>query len=59
MIALRTEREFELIRQSCRVVGAAHQALKELVIPGVSTGELDAAAEEMVVEAGAEPAVHQ
>mgnify|MGYP001406023460 CR=1 FL=1 len=56
MIALRTEREFELIRQSCRVVGAAHQALKELVIPGVSTGELDAAAEEMVVEAGAEPA---
>ncbi len=56
MIALRTPREFELIRNSCRVVGAAHQALRELVQPGVSTRELDSIAEKAVVEAGAEPA---
>lgn len=56
MIALRTQREFELIRESCKVVGAAHQALRGLVRPGVSTGELDAVAEQAVLEAGAEPA---
>ncbi|MBK36320.1 MAG: type I methionyl aminopeptidase [Gemmatimonadetes bacterium] len=56
MIALRTTREFDLIRESCKVVGAAHQALRDLVRPGVSTGELDGLAEQAVRSAGAEPA---
>lgn len=56
MIALRTPKEFELIRRSCRVVGQAHQALKDMVRPGVTTRELDEIAEEAVRSTGAVPA---
>ena len=56
MIALRTNKEFELIRRSCGVVGKAHQALKAMVRAGVTTRELDKIAEEVVLSAGAEPA---
>ena len=56
MIALRTPKEFELIRKSCHVVGKAHQALKEMVRPGVTTRELDEIAEEAVRATGAVPA---
>ena len=56
MIALRTDKEFELIRRSCHVVGKAHQALKDMVKPGVTTGELDEVAEEAVRSTGAVPA---
>lgn len=56
MIALRTPKEFELIRKSCHVVGKAHQALKDMIVPGVTTLELDEVAEEAVRSAGAVPA---
>lgn len=56
MIALRTEREIELIRASCRVVGLAHRALSKHIRAGVTTAELDRVAEEAVRECGAEPA---
>ena len=56
MIALRTDREIDLIRASCRVVGMAHRALYPLVRAGVSTAELDRAAEEVLRSFGAKPA---
>ena len=56
MIALRTSKEFELIRRSCHVVGKAHQALKDMILPGVTTAQLDEAAEEAVRSTGAVPA---
>jgi len=56
VIALRTAKEFELIRRSCHVVGKAHQALKCMVNPGVTTRELDEVAEEVVLSTGAVPA---
>ena len=56
MIALRKAKEFELIRRSCHVVGKAHQALKDMVSPGITTRELDEVAEEAVLSTGAVPA---
>ena len=56
MIALRTDLEIEHIQASCRVVGLAHRALKDLINPGVRTDELDKIAEEVVRDNGAEPA---
>ena len=56
MIALRTPKEFELIRRSCHIVGEAHQALNDLIKPGITTEELDQVAEEAVRAAGAVPA---
>jgi methionyl aminopeptidase len=56
MIALRTGREIELIRNSCRVVGLAHRALRGWIRPGVTTAELDRVAEETLAEHNAVPA---
>ncbi len=56
MIALRTDREISLIRASCRVVGLAHRALRDLIRPGVTTAELDRVAEEVILDHGATPA---
>ncbi len=56
MIALRTDREIDRIRESCRVVGLAHRALRGLIRPGVKTAELDRVAEEVVRSCGATPA---
>jgi methionyl aminopeptidase len=56
VIALRTPKEFELIRKSCHVVGKAHQALKDMILPGVTTAQLDEVAEEAVRSTGAVPA---
>jgi methionyl aminopeptidase len=56
LIVLRTERELDLIRASCRVVGLAHWALQRMIQPGVITAELDRVAEEVVRSHGAKPA---
>ena len=56
MIALRTQREMELMRAASGVVGLAHRALKSLVRAGVSTRELDQVAEDVIRSEGAQPA---
>lgn len=56
MIAIRTEREIDLLRQANAIVVRAHEALKKMVRPGISTAELDAAAEQIIRDAGAVPA---
>lgn len=56
MIALRTERELELMVEANRIVGEAHRALAPLVQAGVKTKELDAIAEDVIRSQGAEPA---
>ena len=56
MIALRTEREFDLMAEANRIVGLAHRMLKPLVKAGTTTHELDAAAEEVIRSERAEPA---
>jgi len=56
VIALRTERELDLMVEANRIVGEAHRALAPLVKAGVKTKELDAVAEDVIRSHGAEPA---
>ncbi|MBI2424545.1 MAG: type I methionyl aminopeptidase [Candidatus Hydrogenedentes bacterium] len=56
MIAIRSEREIDLLRQANAIVVAVHEALREMVRPGVRTRELDAVAEEIIRDSGATPA---
>jgi methionyl aminopeptidase len=56
MIALRSEREIGLLRDANQVVAAVHAALASMIEPGVTTGELDAAAEDIIRSRGGEPA---
>jgi len=55
MIAIRTEREIGFLREANRIVAEVLCALADRAEPGVTTGELDALAEEMIRDAGGEP----
>jgi len=56
LIHLRTEDEVDVIRRSARLVAECLDHLETLVKPGVSTVELDQAAEQFVRDHGALPA---
>src|ERR1041385_1105323 len=48
MISLKSARELELMEQGGRILGATLDHLRAAVRPGISTGELDAIAEEFI-----------
>lgn len=52
-IILKSRREIELMRSAGALVHAALSRADELVVPGVTTAELNVAAEEIIAEAGA------
>jgi methionyl aminopeptidase len=54
-IVVKSEAEIERMRQAGRVNAQALQAVRELIRPGVSTAELDAAAEEVIRKHGGTP----
>jgi methionyl aminopeptidase len=54
-LVLRSAREIRLMRKAGLVVWEAHQAVRELVRPGVTTAELDAAIDRVFVKHGAVP----
>lgn len=57
MIHLKSERELEIMARGGRVLALTHQHLRPLVQPGVTTRDLDVAAENFIrSHAGAEPA---
>ena len=56
MIVTKSAAELEIMRQAGRVTAAALRAVGEAVRPGVTTGELDALAEDAIRSAGAVPA---
>ena len=56
MIVCRSAAELEKMRAAGRLVGQVLTALAERVAPGVTTGELDAVAEGLILDAGAVPA---
>ncbi len=53
-ITLRSRREIELIRKAGAVVADVLSKLQEIAEPGVTTGQLDAVALQMVTDAGAQ-----
>jgi methionyl aminopeptidase len=54
-IVIKSQAEIELMRQAGRVNAQALQAVRDLIRPGVSTAELDAAAEEVIRKNGGTP----
>ena len=56
MIILKSKREVEKLREAGRVVAETHAFLKELISPGITTGELDRRAEEFIRKKGSIPA---
>jgi methionyl aminopeptidase len=53
-IQIKTRREIEAMREAGRHVAEVLLELRELVVPGVTTGELDAYAEKAIAERGVE-----
>jgi len=51
-IILKSDREIELMRRAGRVVHRVLTRMHELACPGVTTAELNTAAEEMIAESG-------
>lgn len=56
MISLKSAREIEVMRRANVIVAEVLQELKQQVVPGVTTLDLDAIAEEMTLKNGAIPA---
>ncbi len=56
MVYTRSEREIDMISQSCQIVADTLDMLSEYVIPGASLIDLDKKAEEYIVSCGARPA---
>jgi methionyl aminopeptidase len=55
-LVLKTAEELAIMREAGRIVARAHQAMREAVRPGISTGELDRIAEQVIRDHGATPA---
>ena len=55
MIAIKNERELELMRKACRITAAARALAGEMVRPGVSTRQIDKAVHDYIVAQGAKP----
>ncbi len=51
-IPIKTRREIELMREACRHVGEILLELRELVVPGITTQELDRFAEKAIAQRG-------
>lgn len=55
MISLKRPREIELMREAGRLVARAHQLVRSMIEPGVTTAEIDHAVEKLFAEQGATP----
>lgn len=54
-IVLRSKREIAKMREAGRLVWQAHQRVREIIKPGITTGELDAVVNDLFDEHDAEP----
>ncbi len=56
MITIKTKSEIEYMREAGKIVAYTHLVLKEMIKPGITTRELDEAAEKTIRKYGAIPA---
>jgi methionyl aminopeptidase len=56
MIELKSKREIQLIAEAGKILKKVFEAVKPMVVPGVTTEALDSAAEKVILESGGEPA---
>lgn len=54
-IEIKSPREIELMRQSCKIVATVLKEISQIVKPGMTTADLDAYAEKRIREMGATP----
>lgn len=54
-VTVKTEREIALMRDSCRKLEQVHDALREMIRPGITTGEIDRAGEKLIRSLGGVP----
>ena len=54
-ITIKSPREIELMRESCKRLAEVHQAMEELIKPGITTWEIDEFAEKMIRKMGCIP----
>ena len=55
MIAIKNERELNVMRKACKITAAARALAGEMVRPGVSTQQIDKAVHDYIVAQGAKP----
>ena len=55
MVTIKSKREIEYIRESCKIVAMAQEAIKEAIKPGISTYELNEIAEKVIYKHNAIP----
>lgn len=55
MIIRKSQREIDLMRESGKIVGLAHQKVKQYIKPGISTYELDKIVEDEIIKHNAIP----
>ena len=54
-VTIKSEREIELMRESCRLLGIVHKELEQIIRPGISTKEIDTIGEEIIRKLGGIP----
>jgi methionyl aminopeptidase len=55
MIVTKNQREIELMREAGRIVALVHQELKKVIVPGITTKEIDQICENIIRKYGATP----
>lgn len=53
MVTIKSKKEIELMREACKVVALTHQAIEEVIKPGMTTDELDQIVEKTMKKYGA------
>ncbi|MGN1179666.1 MAG: type I methionyl aminopeptidase [Suilimivivens sp.] len=54
-VTIKSAREIELMRESCRILSEVHDRLKEEIRPGISTWEIDSIGEKLIRSYGCVP----
>ena len=55
MVTIKSKKEIEYMRESCRIVAMAQEAMAKAIRPGMSTWELNKIAEDVIYSEGAVP----
>ena len=55
MVTIKSKKEIEFMRQSCKIVAMAQEAIAKAIKPGISTWELNKIAEDVIYSQGAIP----
>lgn len=55
VVTIKSAREIELMRKSCRLLARVHEELAKVICPGISTKEIDRVCEELIRSCGGTP----